>query len=1500
MSTAGPYSGTALGDYVQWFAFIRCGSGDGISDYTWSFGDGSAVAHGSTPSHTYQNSGSYTVSLTVTDRHSATSIASTTAALAAAVPAPSPSPGGAGNAATFISQSLPTTMTAGQRYPVSVTMRNSGSTTWSAAHLYRLGSQNPQDNGNWGANRIYLPAAVAPGADITFNFTVVAPCGTCEENTTAQFQWRMVQDGVEWFGEQTQNQTVTIISNYQPPNGGAPVYGPFEDLFNSRLAPQYRTAQAGDDLLSRNIHWETSLVNLTGRAGLDLNLTLSYNSQATWTKTVNWEGLVAYTFDADRGSPAPGFRLGFPSIQGPFTNYQAQSGAYLLILPSGAHVELRQVGSSNVYEAVDSSYLQLLDGGNGSMLLRSPDGTQLSYWSINSEYRCTEIKDRNGNFITIKYDSINGTANLGRVTSVIDTLGRTISFNYDTNFRLQSITQVRAGQTHLWATFGYANLNVQTNFSHPCSPEEEMGVGLCDHTPTQGLPPNSSISVLTQVGFDDGSRYTFDYTSWGQIYRIRQRAADAHELRTTLYDLPLDSRISQDDCPRFTERQDTIENWNNGQPVTTTFVSAGDEHGSFDEATYAAGTPEQVSYREYSTSDYGDWLRGLVTRTETRDAAYDIKKTTTTAWARDQSGLPYALNPRPKRTATFDGDGTCNVNVNRRQTSYEYTSFGLISDVFEQGPLNLCDWEILRRTHIDYDLSPAYVNRRILGLVTGQYVFGPDALHSPSVQKLMSKITYGYDVDLDPNICTGLCADYATAANSSAIVQRDAANYGSSFTVGRGLRTWVGRWDVTEEYNETKRITSSAHYNSLGALIRTRDPLGHQTTIGYTDQFSTDGTNVSNPSVTTLAYPTTVTDADNFAAQTRYSYDLGLSTRTADPKGAAQTTEYDAAGRVKLATNAVSGAYTRYLYPTSQTLLMSATSIADMLEANNAFAFTILDGAGRVRAKASDFPDQTPHYSAGYTEFDALGRAVSQSNPIEISSDWMATGPDATAAGGYGWIFSRQTYDWNGRPLVTTNQDETTKTADYGGCGCAGGAVVTLTDEGTIDGGVARRRQQKIYADALGRTVKTQVLNWQGGSASSTVVNSYDARDQLTLVREFQGSGPSDLNDPSCPSGCQQTTMGYDGYGRLKTKHVPEQQTDPNNSASTDHTTWRYNDDDTIGTVTDARGSSQTITYNARRLVTQISYQPSAGVADTADVAFTYDNAGNRATMSDGVGSVSYVYDQESQLTSETRSFTNVSSYTISYSYDLANQLSSITYPYGAHVGYIHDEIGRVTQVTNSGYSNFSTYASNFKYRASGATRRVSYPNGLFLEETYDKRLQPSTYSAFGFPQLTYHRFNDGRLKYTEYLFNSQLDRGYNYDHTGQLTQALSGAEARGEPATNSRPYKENMTYDAFGNMTSRTGNHWNRPLVGLSEGAYVNNRMNGWSYDADGRNTSSNSVTSTFDAAGQLIQASGPQRRTNPPLVLSQQFDGDGQRVKKPSTATLPTSYAPRAWAAS
>lgn len=78
----GPYSGTA-GSSI---AFNGSASTGAISTYLWSFGDGSS-SQGVTPSHTYANPGTYTVTLTVYGSGGQQSIDTTYAVVSAAAPA---------------------------------------------------------------------------------------------------------------------------------------------------------------------------------------------------------------------------------------------------------------------------------------------------------------------------------------------------------------------------------------------------------------------------------------------------------------------------------------------------------------------------------------------------------------------------------------------------------------------------------------------------------------------------------------------------------------------------------------------------------------------------------------------------------------------------------------------------------------------------------------------------------------------------------------------------------------------------------------------------------------------------------------------------------------------------------------------------------------------------------------------------------------------------------------------------------------------------------------------------------------------------------------------------------------------------------------------------------------------------------------------------------------------------------------------------------------------
>lgn len=483
----------------------------------------------------------------------------------------------------------------------------------------------------------------------------------------------------------------------------------------------------------------------------------------------------------------------------------------------------------------------------------------------------------------------------------------------------------------------------------------------------------------------------------------------------------------------------------------------------------------------------------------------------------------------------------------------------------------------------------------------------------------------------------------------------------------------------------------------------------------------------------------------------------------------------------------------------------------------------------------TNHPGSSGGYSMVNTTYDLMGRAVKQSNPAEINNGWVPVGDDAT-----GLIYTLQSYDWKGRPLTTTNTDGTQKYASYGGCGCAGGEVVTLMDE--------VGRQQKVYSDVLGRTAKAEILQTVNNVTSvySTTTKTHNARDQVTLVRQYQGTDSSGTY--------QDTTLTYDGYGRLQSRHLPEQ-----NSGTA--TVYAYSPDDTVQSVTDARGASGTYSYNNRDLVTGITYSAPAGITAASNVSYSYDAAGNRSEMIDALGNRAYSYDQCSHLISETSTFNGVGTFTLSYDYNLAGQLKTITDPTNVTIQYAHDSAGRVSGVTGSPYGTggngipyieISQYATNLQYRAWGGLKSLTYGNNLTLAASYDSRLRGTEFEVAGRPaqfgsptvmkgQYQYHQ--DSSPKYAHDVLDERLDRSFSYDNAGSLKEAYSGSEARDyvngtNSGTATGPYRQSYQHDPFGNMTNRTNRFWSQSDVFTA--SYANNRRQdpAFHYDAVGNLT--------------------------------------------------------------
>ena len=264
--------------------------------------------------------------------------------------------------------------------------------------------------------------------------------------------------------------------------------------------------------------------------------------------------------------------------------------------------------------------------------------------------------------------------------------------------------------------------------------------------------------------------------------------------------------------------------------------------------------------------------------------------------------------------------------------------------------------------------------------------------------------------------------------------------------------------------------------------------------------------------------------------------------------------------------------------------------------------------------------------------------------------------------------------------------------------------------------------------------------------------------------------------------------------------------------------------------------------------------------------------------MNDGLGSTSYIYDQLSRLTSETRTITGVGTFPLSYEYNLANEVTSITDPFGGTINYGFDATGRLSTVNGSGYGSVTQFAYGMQYRAWGGLKSVSYNSSRSLSLSYNRRLNVTLFQLNGQNQTAgaeYQYYNDGQIKYSRDLSDGRFDRSYTYDHVMRLTSSFTGAQARGGTAADG-PYRETYAYDTRDNSTERTGRHWSETLQPVTF-TYDNstNRNSQWQYDAEGNTLQQALRQYTFDAAGRQVLTS---EDTN---FLGHEFDGDGLTVK-------------------
>ena len=166
--------------------------------------------------------------------------------------------------ASFVSQTVPTAMTAGQNYSVSVLYKNNGTTTWTTAGTIKLLCRNSNPT-TWGPSTIPLTTSpCAPGATGTFSGTVTAPTVA----GTYNFMWAPEESSINLiFGATSPTVAVTVTKAADAAH------------YVSRTGPT--SVNAGADFWVQNTMTNVGTNTWLSTAGYNM-MSVSPNNNTTW------------------------------------------------------------------------------------------------------------------------------------------------------------------------------------------------------------------------------------------------------------------------------------------------------------------------------------------------------------------------------------------------------------------------------------------------------------------------------------------------------------------------------------------------------------------------------------------------------------------------------------------------------------------------------------------------------------------------------------------------------------------------------------------------------------------------------------------------------------------------------------------------------------------------------------------------------------------------------------------------------------------------------------------------------------------------------------------------------------------------------------------------------------------------------------------------------------------------------------------------------------------
>ncbi len=494
------------------------------------------------------------------------------------------------------------------------------------------------------------------------------------------------------------------------------------------------------------------------------------------------------------------------------------------------------------------------------------------------------------------------------------------------------------------------------------------------------------------------------------------------------------------------------------------------------------------------------------------------------------------------------------------------------------------------------------------------------------------------------------------------------------------------------------------------------------------------------------------------------------------------------------------------------------------------------------------------------------------------------------------------TYDANQRLTSTTDSTGDKTTVGYYDTSNDPKTVTSPANETQAQGENTSNGDVTYTIDPLNEQRKSQ------GQDYVATVYTHDSYGNTTSeqVNLYSASTDLDSNPGAAPkSQLEKTSYTYGAGGLLSSMTDPRGNTTyytydsltgylikidaPAGSGETSRrvTTITRNVDGGVQKVLDPKGQTTTYAYDDLGHLQKINYYKADGTLDFS-TSYILDANGFQTAMSDKTGSSSWTYDENNQLTSESRTQYGVTK-TANYSYYADGLLSSMTTFNNQTVNYGYDAAGRLVSQTDPNDTDASGNARSITYSYDSDSRPVitTYPSGVSRRVFYDSagrvnlvELQTSTGTTvqsftYDYGSTSAGTYWNGFVRSVSELDGSVVS--YSYDDLGRLVSAVR---------TGTNPFNQSYKYDADGNRTSVTSNGVTTNATYDAANQLTTQGTLSYNYDRNGNLLSYNGVTLTYDASDQLTGGT-----TSGGTSLGFGYDGNGRRVSR-TVGTNRTDY--------